>query len=59
VDGVSILRLRVTLDDIEPTVLRRIEVPETMRLDRLHLVIQAAMPWQNYHPWEFEAGSTC
>lgn len=54
----SILRLRATLEDIEPTVLRRIEVPEAMRLDRLHLVLQAAMPWQNYHLWEFRAGDT-
>ena len=53
-----ILRLRVTLEDVEPIALRRIEVPETMRLDRLHLVLQAAMPWQNYHLWEFEAGKT-
>jgi hypothetical protein len=58
VDGVSILRLRVILEDIEPAVLRRIEVPTAMRLDRLHLVLQAAMPWQNYHLWEFEAGGT-
>jgi hypothetical protein len=55
---VIILRLRVTLEDVEPAVARRIEVPETMRLDRLHLVLQAAMPWQNYHLCEFEAGKT-
>lgn len=53
----SILRLRVTLEDVEPTVLRRIEVPEAMRLDRMHLVLQAAMPWQNYHLWEFRTGN--
>lgn len=54
----SVLRLRVTLEGVEPAVLRCIEVPTAMRLDRLHLVLQAAMPWQNYHLWEFEAGST-
>lgn len=47
---------RVTLEDVEPTVPRRIELPETMRLDRLHLVLQAAMPWQVYHLWEFQTG---
>lgn len=52
----SVLRLRVTLEDIEPTVLRRLEVPEAIRLDRLHQVLQAAMPWQTSHLWEFEAG---
>lgn len=57
-ENVSILRLHITLEDIAPAVLRRIEVPEAMRLDRLHLVLQTAMPWQNYHLWEFEAGGT-
>jgi hypothetical protein len=58
VDGVSVLRLHITLEDIEPTVLHRLEVPEAIRLDRPHLVLQAAMPWQNCHLWEFQAGDT-
>jgi len=41
----TIARLKVTLDEVKPTVLRRIEVPFDIRLDRLHLVIQAAMGW--------------
>jgi len=28
---------------------RRVEVPLTIRLDRLHLVLQAAMGWTNSH----------
>ena len=39
----SIARLRVKLDDVEPAVVRRVEVPLTIRLDRLHLVLQATM----------------
>jgi len=39
----TIARLKVTLDDVKPAVLRRIEVPFDIRLDRLHLTIQAAM----------------
>jgi len=39
----DIMRLKVTLDDVEPPVLRRIEVPLTIRLDRLHSALQAAM----------------
>lgn len=54
----SILRITVTLEDVKPAVTRRIEVPAAFRLDRLHLVLQAAMPWQNYHLYEFEAGGT-
>jgi hypothetical protein len=48
----SIARLKITLDDVEPQVLRRIEVPLNIRLDRLHLVLQAAMGWTNSHLWE-------
>lgn len=39
----TIGRLKITLDDVKPAVLRRIEVPLTIRLDRLHFAIQAAM----------------
>lgn len=52
----EILHLSVTLEDIEPRVFRVIMVPADMRLDRLHLVIQAAMGWENRHLWEFVAG---
>jgi hypothetical protein len=48
----AIARLKITLDDVEPTVLRRIEVPLAIRLDRLHLTIQAAMGWTNSHLYE-------
>lgn len=39
----SIAHLRIKLDDVEPPVVRRVEVPLTIYLDRLHLVLQAAM----------------
>jgi len=39
----SIARLHVTLDDVKPAVRRWVEVPLAIRLDRLHLVLQAAM----------------
>jgi hypothetical protein len=48
--------LKITLDDVEPTVMRRIVVPADIRLDRLHLVIQAAMGWTNSHLYEFRIG---
>ena len=51
----DIIRLKVVLDDVEPTVMRRIEVPLGMRLDRLHTVLQAALGWTNSHLWEFRA----
>ena len=47
--------LKVTLDGVKPTVMRRIVVPSTIRLDRLHLVFQAAIGWTNSHLYEITA----
>ena len=52
----AIARLRITLDEVTPTVFRRIEVPLGLCLDDLHLVIQAAMGWENGHLYEFRSG---
>ena len=52
----TIARLKITLDDVEPAVQRRVEVPLKIRLDRLHLVFQAAMGWTNSHLYEIRAG---
>ncbi len=54
----TIARLKITLDDVEPLVLRRIEIPFDIRLDRLHEVLQAAMGWTNSHLYEISAGDT-
>jgi hypothetical protein len=52
----TIARLKITLDGVEPAVLRRVDVPCDIRLDRLHLVIQAAMGWGNCHLYMLRAG---
>ena len=52
-DGIA--RLKITLDDVKPQVLRRLEVPLTIRLDRLHLALQAAMGWTKSHLYELRA----
>jgi len=52
----AIARLKITLDDVEPKVLRRVEVPLAIKLDRLHLTIQAAMGWTDSHLYEIRAG---
>jgi pRiA4b ORF-3-like protein len=51
----AIAHLRIKLDDVEPAVLRRVQVPVKIRLDRLHLVLQAAMGWTNSHLYEIRA----
>lgn len=45
----SVLQIKVTLADIRPPIWRRLQVPADLTLDLLHLVIQAAMGWENYH----------
>ena len=52
----STARLKIALDDVDPAVLRRLEVPLDLRLDRLHLVIQAAMGWTDTHLYEIRVG---
>ena len=52
----TVARLKITLDDVKPAVVRRVEVPLGITLDRLHLTIQAAMGWTNSHLYELRAG---
>ncbi len=51
----TIAHLKITLHDVQPVVMRRIEVPLSIRLDRLHLALQAALGWSNSHLYEFRA----
>jgi hypothetical protein len=51
-----VARLKVTLSDVEPQVLRRFDVPLKIKLNRLHNVIQGAMGWTDSHLHEFQAG---
>lgn len=48
--------LRVQLLEIAPPIFRRINVPASITLAKLHKVIQIAMGWDNYHIYLFEIG---
>ena len=50
-----IARIRIHLDDWRPAIWRRVELPLTATLKGLHDVIQAAMPFDDYHLFEFRA----
>ena len=50
------LQIHVAIDGIEPVVWRRLVVPYTWHLGELHLAIQAAFNWWNYHLHEFRIG---
>jgi hypothetical protein len=52
----KIARLKITLNHVKPMVLRRIEVPLDIHLDRLHLTLQAAMGWTDSHLHELRIG---
>ena len=49
----SIARIKVVLDYVEPKVVRRFEVRVTMRLSRLHTVLQIFMGLTDTHLYEF------
>jgi hypothetical protein len=50
--------LHVQLAQIEPPIWRRLAVPGPRTLPVLHGLLQAAMPWQDYHLYQFELGGT-
>lgn len=52
----QVVRLKVTLDDSQPQIMRRIEVPLTSTLYSLHEVIQAVMLFESYHLFQFDVG---
>lgn len=49
-------QLRLSLVDVMPTVWRRLLVPGSVRLDKLHRMFQAAMGWEDYHLHSFTIG---
>jgi len=49
----AVAQLKIVLKDVEPIVMRRVEVPLSIKLDRLHTVIQTVMGWSDTHLWEF------
>jgi hypothetical protein len=50
------LQLRIRLLEVRPPIWRRVLVPATITLDRLHAVVQEAMGWSDMHLHEFGRG---
>lgn len=57
-DSVHRYTLRIDLRDSQPPIWRRLEVNSDITLHTLHLAIQGAFDWQNYHLWHFTLGLT-
>jgi len=51
-----IYQFKVQLEYLEPSVWRRLWVPDTLSLDKLDRVIQTAMGWKNIHLHAFMIG---
>jgi hypothetical protein len=51
-----VFQIKITLNDIDPPIWRRILVSCETKLSQLHDIIQAAMGWQNEHMYLFEIG---
>lgn len=50
----KVFQFKVTLNEIKPSIWRRILVPETYTFWNLHVAIQDSMGWLDYHLHEFE-----
>ena len=55
-DRIPVYQIKVTLDETEPPVWRRIVVPADTRLAELHRILQVVMGWYNYHLHQFIVG---
>jgi hypothetical protein len=53
----SIIRISITLLDVDPAIWRKIEAPASLTLEGLHDVIQIVMGWADYHLHHFQSGS--
>ena len=51
-----VARLRITLQDIQPAIWRRVDAPLSSTLMALHDIIQVAMGWTDSHLFEFIVG---
>ncbi|MBN1933526.1 MAG: plasmid pRiA4b ORF-3 family protein [Anaerolineae bacterium] len=45
----AIYQLKVTLEGFRPPIWRRIQVPDDVTLAHLHLILQTAIGWTDYH----------
>ena len=54
-----VARLRIELQELEPKIWRRIDLPLSTTLEALHEAIQMTMGWTFSHLWEFDIDGRC
>jgi len=52
-EGAELIKVKVTLDNVKPDVVRELVVPLTTSLGALHWTLQSAMGWENCHMHDF------
>ncbi len=52
----EVYQLKISLDESEPSVWRRVQVPTGMTLRALHRLIQELFKWRTFHLYEFIVG---
>ena len=52
----KVYEIEIELTGIEPRIWRKVIIEETATLEMLHLTIQGAMGWLNYHVHDFHHG---
>ena len=55
----DVFQIRISLLEIEPSIWRRLLVPQDVLLPRLHSIIQACMGWTDSHLHQFKVGEVC
>jgi hypothetical protein len=53
----QVLRLKITLEHVDPAPWREIEIRSDKTLPHLHDAIQAAFLWNDMHLWDFRVGN--
>ncbi|MFN5477670.1 MAG: plasmid pRiA4b ORF-3 family protein, partial [Sphingobacteriales bacterium] len=49
----DLLQIKISLDESDPGIWRRVVVHRDTTFFELHHIIQVSMGWQNYHMFEF------
>lgn len=52
----DVFQLRISLLEVEPTIWRRLLVPQDVALPRFHAIIQVCMGWTDSHLHQFKVG---
>ncbi|MDO8578515.1 MAG: plasmid pRiA4b ORF-3 family protein, partial [Dehalococcoidales bacterium] len=54
----TVYQIKVTLKESKPLIWRRVQVPGSVTLHRLHMILQYVMGWTNSHLYRFDIAGT-